>query len=235
MLSNSVSLGMIDGIEMCLGVQPYHNTLHTKQQMKEKFLHADYQVNRNYIPEYGGKHFSQFSKLSSSSKWVDYSAEFYTKPDKRFFTGPRIVVREIPSTTLICAYIEDFAIFNKSVFNIQSTNIPAKVLTAILNSKAVGYFISAFGDKSKQTLFPRISMKILKAIPIPVVPLREETLISALVDKAIIYSDNDFENYQEQINRINLIVNHLYGLSYQDLLIIDPETTITQEEYNSHE
>lgn len=231
MLSDSVCLGMIDGIEMCLGVQPYHNSLHTKQQMKEKFLHADYQVNKNYVPEYGGKHFSQFSKLNALTKWVDYSAEFYTKPDKRFFVGPRIIVREIPSKTLICSYIEEFAIFNKSVFNIRSSNMPTKVLLAILNSKAVGYFISAFGDKSKQALFPRISMKILKAIPIPKIPPKEISFLSSLVDTAITYSDTDSERFQEQVQHINLVVYHLYGLTYDEILIVDPQTPITREEY----
>ena len=231
MLSDSVCLGMIDGIEMCLGVQPYHNSLHTKQQMKEKFLHADYQVNKNYVPEYGGKHFSQFSKLNALTKWVDYSAEFYTKPDKRFFVGPRIIVREIPSKTLICSYIEEFAIFNKSVFNIRSSNMPTKVLLAILNSKAVGYFISAFGDKSKQALFPRLSMKILKAIPIPKIPPKEISFLSSLVDTAITYSDTDSERFQEQVEHINLVVYHLYGLTYDEVLIVDPQTRITREEY----
>ena len=233
MLSNSTSLGLIDGIKMCLGVQPYHNSIHTKQQMKDKFLHADYQINNNYIPEYGGKHFSQFSNLIASKKWVDYSAEFYTKPDKRFFIGPRIVVREIPAKTLICAYIEEFAVFNKSVFNILSSYLPTKFLIAILNSKAVGYFISAFGDKSKQTLFPRISMKILKTIPIPNHTKTELTILSDLVDKAIEYSDKDSERFQEQIEIINLIVYHLYGLNYDEVLIIDPETPITREDYDN--
>ena len=79
-------------------------------------------------------------------RWIDYSAEFYTKPDKRFFEGPRIVIREIPAKTLVCAYVETFALFNKSVFNIrlskESVNI--KYLIAVLNSLAIGYYISAF-------------------------------------------------------------------------------------------
>ena len=31
--------------------------------------------------------------------------------------------------------------------------------------------------------------------------------------------------------RIDLLVYHLYGLTYDEVLIVDPETSITREEY----
>lgn len=40
---------------MCLGEQPYHNTIHTPEEIKAKFLHSKIQVNSNYMLEYGGK------------------------------------------------------------------------------------------------------------------------------------------------------------------------------------
>lgn len=42
-------------IQMCLGEQPYHNTIHTREEIKTKFLHSKMQVNSNYMLEYGGK------------------------------------------------------------------------------------------------------------------------------------------------------------------------------------
>ena len=230
MLSCSILLNSMDGIEMCLGAQPYHNTIHTKEEMKSKFLHSNHQENENYVRDYGGKHFSKYIVDKRPDKWIDFSAEFYTKPDIRFFEGPRIVVREIPSSTLICAYIEEFALFNKSVFNIRCSvpSIDLKYLLAILNSKAVGYYIASFGDKSKQTLFPRVSMKMLKQIPIPNVTNKQ--IIITITD-SIIEKKRKGEETLELEQQIDLLVYHLYGLTYDEVLIVDPETPITREEY----
>ena len=236
MLSVSKLLKDIPSIEMCLGVQPYHNTLHTKEQMKNKFLHSNYQVNEKYVRDNGGKHFTKYVVDKMSDKWVDYSAEFYTKPDRRFFEGPRIVVREIPANTLICAYIEEFALFNKSVFNIRcaSSNVSLKYILSILNSKAVGYYIASFGDKSKQTLFPRVSMKMLKQIPIPSATYEQQQPIIDIVNSILqTKGANQSVDTKDLEDKIDFLVYHLYGLTYNEVLIVDPETPITREEYES--
>ena len=234
MLSYSSLLKDINGIEMCLGAQPYHNTIHTKEEMKSKFLHSDHQVNENYVRDYGGKHFSKYIVDKRPNNWIDFSAEFYTKPNLRFFKGPRIVVREIPSSTLICTYIEDFALFNKSVFIIRCSvsNFNLKYLLAVLNSKAVGYYIASFGDKSNQTLFPRVSMKMLKQIPIPTT-----TNVQSIVNivDSILEKKRRSEDTSELEQKIDLLIYHLYGLTYDEVLIIDPETSITREEYEKEQ
>jgi len=35
--------------------------------------------------------------------------------------------------------------------------------------------------------------------------------------------------------KINLLVYHLYGLTYDEVLIVDPETPITREEYEKEQ
>ena len=39
---------------------------------------------------------------------------------------------------------------------------------------------------------------------------------------------NDTSVFEQQID---LLVYHLYGLTYDEVLIVDPETPITREEY----
>jgi hypothetical protein len=236
-LAKSILLSDVEGIEMCLGAQPYHNTIHTSEEMKTKFLHCDYQKNENYVRDFGGKHFSKFVVDKMPEKWIDYSANFYTKPDRRFFNGPRIVVREIPSVTLICAYIESFALFNKSVFIIRSTSADTniKYLLAILNSRVIGYYIASFGDKSKQSLFPRVSMKMLKKIPIPITEHIQQRQIIALVDMIIREKADDSNADTKGIeDKIDNLVYHIYSLTYDEVLIIDPDTSITREEYDNY-
>ena len=226
MTKHAILLDKIDGIEMCLGAQPYHNTIHTKEQMDQKFLHAGYKVNDNYVQDFGGKHFIKYIVNGNPKRWIDYSAEFYTKPDKRFFEGPRIVIREIPAKTLVCAYVETFALFNKSVFNIRLSkeSINIKYLIAVLNSLAIGYYISAFGDKSNQNLFPRISMKILKNLPIPQATPAQQQLIIDLVDSILAKKkQNPQADTSVEESAIDKLIYQLYGLSEDEIKQIEKE------------
>lgn len=216
MIRNGVLLGHISDIEMCLGAQPYHNSIHTKEQMKAKFLHSDYQKNKSYVQDFGGKHFVRYYVSNENNRWVDYSAEFYTKPDIRFFNGPRIVIREIPSSTLICAYEERFKLFNKSVYILrskQNDSFTLKFLLGVLNSKAIGYFISTFGDKSDQKIFPRISMSVLKSLPIPKAPHSAQQSIVSLVDIILTAKSASAasDTYQQEAE-IDRIVYDLYAI-----------------------
>ena len=45
---------------------------------------------------------------------------------------------------------------------------------------------------------------------------------------------NMFEDTSALESEIDLLVYHLYGLTYDDVLIVDPETPITKEEYNNN-
>ncbi len=222
MLSHSVLFGEIKKIEMSLGVQPYHNTIHTPEQIKSEFLHSDHQLNDNYVKAYGGKHFTKYIVNKTPQRWIDYSAELYNKPDDRFFWGPRIVIRQIVSDTMVCAYVDEFALFNNSVLTIinNSEAISLKSLLAVLNSKAIGYYISTFGDKSNQALFPRVSMKMLKQIPIPKVTLLQQKELDLLVEEVISQKkvNNDTSSLEHQIDEL---VYQLYNLTPEEIAIIE--------------
>lgn len=225
METNSIPLGEITDMEMCLGAQPYHNSIHTEEEMKSKFLHSSYKVNEDYVLDNGGKNFGKYTLLSPSKKWIDYSAEFYTKPDERFFNFPRIVIREITGKTLVCHYLEDFHFFNKSVFivrNKQNDIHKLKYIIGLLNSVAVGFYISAFGDKSKQKIFPRASVKMLRSIPIPYTSDKIEYTIILIVDRILAAKK---ENPQADTSaleaEIDQLVYQLYGLTDEEIEIIE--------------
>ena len=97
----------------------------------------------------------------------------------------------------------------------------------------MGYYIASFGDKSKQTLFPRVSMKMLKQIPIPIATQEQQQSIVDMVNVILRTKEiNPSVDTKDIENKIDSQVFHLYGLAYDEILIIDPETPITREEYN---
>ena len=44
---------------------------------------------------------------------------------------------------------------------------------------------------------------------------------------------NDLEKLKIQESNIDNLIYHLYGLTYDEVLIVDPETPMTREEYES--
>ena len=56
-------------------------------------------------------------------------------------------------------------------------------------------------------------------------------LVDEIVKKKSLSYNEDTSTLEE---RLDVLVYHLYGLSYDEVLIVDPDTPITEEEYNNH-
>lgn len=223
-------------IQMCLGEQPYHNTIHTPEEIKAKFLHSKIQVNSNYMLEYGGKNIIRFGIKERQDNWLDYSGELYTKPEFKFFHNPRIILREIVGKQLVATYTEDIFLVNKSCYIIISNSDDTrflKYLLGILSSTLIGYYVQNIGDKSKQRLFPRITMSTLKNIPIKIDKHVMEKLINVVDACLQIKRQNLGEDILLKEIEIDSLVYHLYGLTYDEVLIVDPQIPITREEYET--
>lgn len=223
-------------IQMCLGEQPYHNTIHTPEEIKTKFLHSKMQVNNNYMLEYGGKNIIRFGIKERNDNWLDYSGELYTKPEFKFFHNPRIILREIVGKQLVATYTEEEFLVNKSCYIIISKNNDKhflKYLLGILSSTLIGYYVQNVGDKSKQRLFPRITMSTLKNIPINVDKYLMEKIINVVDTCLHEKRQNLGEDILSKEIEIDLLVYHLYDLTYDEVLIVDSQTPITREEYEA--
>ena len=71
------------------------------------------------------------------------------------------------------------------------------------------------------------------ALPVKVADSIIQNELVKLVDKAMSVKRTDFKADIHTIeDEIDLLVYHLYGLTYDEVLIVDPETPITREEYN---
>ncbi len=238
--------------DVCLGLQPYHNSIHSKKQIEKRFLHADYQKNKNYLQELGGRDIPRYGIPVGRGIWLDYSAELYMKPDMRFFSGKRIVLREIPSTTLIATIVKDKLLVNKSCYIIKLKDAEQyNYLLGVLNSKAIGFWVANEGDKANQNLFPRITMATIKHLPIPepyktaiVKTIKSETKappipdvpsplqarIADLVDQVLAAkarrSDTDTTTLEAEIDQL---VYALYGLTDEEIATVEGRGPASEE------
>ena len=83
---------------------------------------------------------------------------------------------------------------------------------------------------------PHVGVKGLSSIPIPNVSNEQLDTIIRVVDKIIDVKNIDNEaDISIYLSQIDSIIYKLYGLTYDDVLIVDPQTPITREEYEKEE
>lgn len=228
-LKSIPQLSSVEDIELCLGIQAYHNTIHTKEQIKTRFLHSNIRLSESYQPEYSGRHIQKYRFCPSSVVYVDYSQELYTKPDIKFFEDERILIREIVGDTLVCTYVNDPFIVNKSCYVLKSESVDYKYLLGLLNSKLIAFFIKNKGDKAKQTLFPRVSMTTLKSLPFLELEFDAQQPFINLVDQILELKKADPAADTSALEaEIDRMVYELYGLTPAEIDVVEGRTPPTE-------
>ena len=109
-----------------------------------------------------------------------------------------------------------------------------KVLLGILNSKLITFFIR--GSYSTLGIGGGInfSRDMVESLPMPILLGNENDIISrvdTIIKSKSVNVDTDTSALETEID---CLVYQLYGLTYDEVLIVDPETPITREEYDSY-
>ncbi len=223
-----------------LGMQVYHNSMHTPDEISNRIYHSKEKKDQSYFPESRGTNIKRYYFENTFKEYVAYGDWCYNKPEWKFFSEPRIVLREIPSQTLICAYTDTTHCSNKaSIIVVPKTTMNIFYLLGILNSKLIGFYIRNAGEKSKQRLFPRISLTMVRNLPIKTIDYTissekaQHDKLVALVESMLELQkryhearmDRDKELYERQIKivdaQIDRLVYDLYGLTEEEIEIVE--------------
>lgn len=107
-----------------------------------------------------------------------------------------------------------------------------KVLMAVLNSRLCWWFMQNTGTVMSGGFY-RYKPAYIKPFPMPsdMVLSKSSLEIENLVKAIEQEKENDTSALE---NQIDFLVYHLYGLTYDEVLIVDPETPISREEYEAY-
>lgn len=109
---------------------------------------------------------------------------------------------------------------------LPSDDITQNCLLGVMNSKLANFFFRCFSTNSNVNGYE------IEAIPICNIPQDISVKIEANVTSMMsTKKQNHSADISQKENAIDLLVYHLYGLTYDEVLIVDPETPITREEY----
>ena len=137
----------------------------------------------------------------------------------------KILIRQVGAIPVCGIDVNGYAVLN-SAFMVIAHSINHYALLGLLNSKVLKYYWSKkFEDKRKA--FPKIKGSYIELLPIIKI---NDDYFNSLVKK-IVSMRKEGDNCVKEINEMNLMVYKLYNLTYDEVKVVDPETTITEEEY----
>ncbi len=169
----------------------------------ERLWHSETKLNEDYKQEILGRDIKKYF-YSERNLYVNYGKHVASYVEMKFFTLPRILIREIAETTLNCAYIEKEFCNSSSMITIiqKDKNYSLKFLLGILNSKLIGWYHFNTSPKAKKGLFPKILVSDVRNIPIPKIKPEEQTKLINLVEKMLSINIEIEKLKSKFINRI---------------------------------
>lgn len=104
---------------------------------------------------------------------------------------------------------------------------------AILNSKLATYYHFNHSPKATKGAFPKILVQDIKDFPLPIIKDKDKCEIEDIVSNIQVTKSTDpnADTISEE-QEIDRLVYKLYDLTYDEVKIVDPDTPITEEEYN---
>ena len=118
----------------------------------------------------------------------------------------------------------------------QGRNCPIlKYVLGLFNSRLTNFWFEYYYESTKvRRGYFDLNGNQIKSIPIPIATKQIQNRIVELVNCVMKGKASDYTQYIEEESEIDHLVYHLYNLTYEEVLIIDPETPITREEYESY-
>ncbi len=174
-------------------------------------------------------HLDQFRQIFTSDN-KPYG--LHRARDSRFFSGTKIICQRKCSELPIFSY-SDGECYLTQTFNIIKTNrVNLMYLTGLLNSKLIAFWLRNRGKM--QGLNYQLDKEPLQQIPIAVPRAETQVQLGHIVEDIINRKSAD-ENVSIQglESQIDNIVYHLYNLTYDEVLIVDPDTPIGRDEYDN--
>jgi type I restriction-modification system DNA methylase subunit len=165
----------LEFLEGTTGFQVYHNTMHTEEQIKSRFLHSQTPKDDTYRRYISGTDISRYFWEFSRQDYVRYGDHLYRTPEERFFLQPRLMIQEIAGRgwKKVEATFEQGPVYSDNTTLIlthrSGISFPGlKALLCVYNSRLFTWFLLNSSDKSYASGdFSRLNVHDFLKIPVP--------------------------------------------------------------------
>ena len=170
----------------------------------------------------------------NNKEYIDYCDGIANPRQPKYFKGKRLLVREITNPSIYATITLDELYNDPAVLIVldNDSDYALEVVLSILNSKLATFYHFNHSPKATKGAFPKILVLDLKEFPLPKYDKdifdKLENYVNAILKSK---KENPMGDTSELENQIDLIVYRLYDLTYDEVLIVDPDSPITREEY----
>jgi hypothetical protein len=237
-LKNSALGGLIEKIEAAglelkfvanvkAGLKAYETgkglPMQTEEMKKARVYHSHEQHDQTYLTYLSGRDVQRYA-LGWSGEYLKYGINLAAPRNFDLFTGPRILVRQIPSQppySINACYTDKVILNDLNSMNIVEIKESPLFVLGVLNSRLITFwFIHKFG-KLQRGIFPQFKINELECFPIPKAKDEEKSKISDLVSKILNQKENNPDINNENIDReIDEMIYDLYGLNEDEKELI---------------
>jgi adenine-specific DNA-methyltransferase len=206
----------------------------TKEDVKNKIYHFE-EYHEGLRVELRGKNIGRYT-IQYPKLYVEWGPWLMSPVPKKYFDNPRILVRKITSQYLYCSLDDSDAIANQSLYVCIEYNDKPDLLQsvlAILNSKLMGFYFRKWYSE-EDDLFPQIKVNELKGLPTaPLgqnIRIRLKNLVTSILS---LKSTDPVADTSALEAEIDVLVYKLYGLTYAEVVVVDPEFGLSEAEYSA--
>ncbi|PIQ34822.1 MAG: hypothetical protein COW63_03075 [Bacteroidetes bacterium CG18_big_fil_WC_8_21_14_2_50_41_14] len=185
---NSLQLGNI--AEFSLGITPYDKYQgHSQETIQNREFHSNIKINELYKPLISGSNIIRYFVNSQIQEFIKYGDWLGAMREERFFTAPRIIIRQIVSgkpPRIYAGFTDQSYYFTQIGFGIiPKPEFHVKYILSLLNSTLITYYHKyKFLDLEKE-LFQKILIANCKQFPIKTIPIEEQQIFVSKADNII--------------------------------------------------
>ena len=211
------------------GTKPYGD-----KQNKNPDLLSNNQIDQSWEPAINGRNIAPYS-IVFENLYIKRSKELHSCLPKQIVDSEKIYFQRMRKISLfpriVACYDRDgiHGLYTCSVIyknNLNTVNLDLKYLLGILNSHLINIWYKNFDTDLE------IKLVSVKSIPVREISQEQQQPIISLVDQILTAKkSNPKADTSELEKEIDNLVYKLYQLRYNEVKIIDPEFTITEEEY----
>ncbi|MDZ7698522.1 MAG: TaqI-like C-terminal specificity domain-containing protein [Deltaproteobacteria bacterium] len=233
-------------VDFCLGLTPYDKYKgHTPEQISKKVFHATFKKDDTFKKLLAGNDVGRYWVRWNGKKWISYGPWLGALREQRFFTEPRILVKQIIDWTnkRIWAGFTNQELYNtQNAFNIimkSDSLLSLEFILGLLNSKLMSFYHrKRFLDEFKMR-FQKILIKDCRRFPVKEMDMsirQNKDLHKKMVDlvnKILVLQENIQDTktshsrtlLQRQIEttdrQIDKLVYELYDLTDEEIEIVE--------------
>lgn len=204
--------------------------------VKERLWHSLQPLDNTYIQEIYGRDITKYS-YHSTGEYVKYGKHLACYVDLKFFNSSRLLVREITNPQIIACLLDELFVNDPQLISVivRDERYSLEFLWGILNSKLATYYHFHHSPKATKGAFPKILVQDIKGFPLPIASDEQISSLGKVSKKVLTKKKSNLATDTSVLeNQIDFLVYHLYGLTYDEVLIVDPETPISREEYEAY-